>query len=88
MKTFLKSIGTIAAVATLCLATATAGQSREYKIAFIARAQADSFAAWLANGIMDEAKKYPDMKVDVMDFRLTTPKRMPSSRTPSPTNMT
>ncbi len=67
MKTFLKTIGTIAAVATLCLATATVGQAREYKVAFIARAQADSFAAWLANGIMDEAKKYPDMKVDVMD---------------------
>ena len=56
MKTLLKTIGALAAVATVCLATATAGQARDYKVAFIARAQADSFAAWLANGIMDEEK--------------------------------
>ena len=67
MKTLLKTIGALAAVATVCLATATAGQARDYKVAFIARAQADSFAAWLANGIIDEAKKYPDLKLDVMD---------------------
>ena len=62
MKSLLKTIGALAAVATVCLATATVGQARDYKVAFIARAQADSFAAWLANGIIDEAKKYPDMK--------------------------
>ena len=67
MKTLLKTIGALAAVATVCLATATVGQARDYKVAFIARAQADSFAAWLANGIQDEAKKYPDIKLDVMD---------------------
>ncbi len=67
MKSLLKTIGTLAAVATVCLATATAVQAKDYKVAFIARAQADSFAAWLANGIMDEAKKYPDIKLDVMD---------------------
>lgn len=39
----------------------------EYKVAFIARAQADSFAAWLANGIEEEADKYSDLSVDVMD---------------------
>jgi inositol transport system substrate-binding protein len=67
VKTLLKTIGALAAVATVCLATATVGQARDYKVAFIARAQADSFAAWLANGIIDEAKKYPDLKLDVMD---------------------
>lgn len=67
MKSLMKTIKTVTAVAALCLATATAAQAAQYKVAFIARAQADSFAAWLANGIMDEAKKYPDMIVDVMD---------------------
>ena len=67
MKGLLKSIGIVAAVATTCLATATLAQAADYRVAFIARAQADSFAAWLANGIMDEAKKYPDLTVDVMD---------------------
>ena len=67
MKGLLKSVGAIAAVATMCLVTTPVAQAQDYRVAFIARAQADSFAAWLANGIMDEAKKYPDMKVDVMD---------------------
>jgi len=67
MKTLMKTFRTVTAVAALCLATATAVQAQDYKVAFIARAQADSFAAWLANGIMEEAKKYPDIKVDVMD---------------------
>lgn len=65
--TLLKTIKTIAAVGALCLATTTIAQAAEYKVAFIARAQANSFAAWLANAIQDEAKKYPDLKVDVMD---------------------
>jgi len=39
-----------------------------FKLAYIARAQADSFAAWLANSIKDEvANKYPNLTVDVMD---------------------
>lgn len=37
------------------------------RVAYIARAQGDSFAAWLANGIKEEAAKYPNLKVDVMD---------------------
>ena len=67
MKGLWKTIGTAAAAATMCLATTALTQAQDYRVAFIARAQADSFAAWLANGIMDEAKKYPDLKVDVMD---------------------
>ena len=37
------------------------------RVAYIARAQDDSFAAWLANSIKEEAKKYPNLKVDVLD---------------------
>jgi len=37
------------------------------RVVFIARAQGDAFAAWLANSIKAEAKKYPYMKLDVMD---------------------
>ena len=37
------------------------------RVVYIARAQGDSFAAWLANAIKDEAKKYPNLTVDIMD---------------------
>ena len=39
----------------------------EYRVAYIARAQADSFAAWLANEMKAEAKNYPDLKLEVFD---------------------
>lgn len=42
----------------------TAGKIR---VAYIARAQADSFAAWLANSIKEEARKYPNIIVDIFD---------------------
>lgn len=38
-----------------------------YKVAYIARAQADSFAAWLANSVKAEAEKYPNIEVSVFD---------------------
>lgn len=38
-----------------------------YRVAYIARAQADSFAAWLANAVVEEADKYDDITVDVFD---------------------
>ena len=38
-----------------------------YKVAYIARAQADSFAAWLANAVKDEAENYPDIDVKIFD---------------------
>ncbi len=38
-----------------------------YRVAYIARAQADSFAAWLANAVIEEAAKYPNIKLDVFD---------------------
>lgn len=41
--------------------------ARKIRVAYIARAQADSFAAWLANSIKEEAKKYPHIIVDIFD---------------------
>lgn len=38
-----------------------------YRVAYIARAQVDSFAAWLANEIQAEAENYPDITLDVFD---------------------
>jgi len=38
-----------------------------YRVAYIARAQADSFAAWLANAVIEEAGEYSDIEVDVFD---------------------
>jgi inositol transport system substrate-binding protein len=37
------------------------------RVVYIARAQADLFAAWLANSIRDEAKNYPNLRVDIVD---------------------
>jgi len=53
----------------LTAAVGVAGaQEKVYRIAYIARAQGDSFAAWLANAIRDEvARNYPDVRVDVFD---------------------
>lgn len=39
----------------------------KYRVAYVARAQADSFAAWLANAVKEEAEKYPDISVDIFD---------------------
>ncbi len=39
----------------------------KYKVAYIARAQSDSFAAWLANEMIAEAEKYPDISLQVFD---------------------
>lgn len=38
-----------------------------YKVAYIARAQSDSFAAWLANEMKAEADNYDDITLDVFD---------------------
>lgn len=67
MKSFLKHVRAICLIAAACVMVSTVAQAKEYKVAFIARAQADSFAAWLANGIEEEVDKYPDLKVDIMD---------------------
>lgn len=41
--------------------------AEKIRVAYIARAQADSFAAWLANSIKEEARKYPNIIVDIFD---------------------
>ncbi|MGM1018617.1 MAG: sugar ABC transporter substrate-binding protein [Actinomycetota bacterium] len=42
-------------------------QKDEYRVAYIARAQADSFAAWLANEMQEEAGNYDDITLEVFD---------------------
>lgn len=60
-------IGTFLAGCGSTNSTAPAQNEKTYKVAYIARAQSDSFAAWLANAVKDEAKKYPNIKLDVLD---------------------
>lgn len=38
-----------------------------YRVAYIARAQSDSFAAWLANEMLAAAEEYDDITLDVFD---------------------
>lgn len=45
----------------------SAGGEKKFKVAYVARAQSDSFAAWLANAVKEEAKKYPNITLDVFD---------------------
>ncbi len=45
----------------------TEEEGDSYRVAYIARAQSDSFAAWLANEIQTAADKYDDITVDVFD---------------------
>lgn len=42
-------------------------QKDSYRVAYIARAQVDSFAAWLANEMKEDAKNYEDIKLEVFD---------------------
>ncbi len=57
----------LALVLAFVLAGSMAYAADVKKIAYIARAQGDSFAAWLANAVKDEVKKYPDLEVTVFD---------------------
>ncbi|MDR1832731.1 MAG: sugar ABC transporter substrate-binding protein [Fusobacteriaceae bacterium] len=67
MKGIMKKILFLAALSILvCFVTLASGQAKK-RVAYIARAQGDSFAAWLANSIKDEAAKYPYLTVSVMD---------------------
>jgi inositol transport system substrate-binding protein len=44
-----------------------AAEKDVYRVAYIARAQADSFAAWLANAVKEEAAKYDNITLDIFD---------------------
>jgi len=46
---------------------AAKGDKDGYRVAYIARAQSDSFAAWLANEMKAEADNYDDITLDVID---------------------
>lgn len=54
---------------TGCSSTPSTDKVEEgtFRVAYIARAQADSFAAWMANAVKEEAEKYDDIKVDIFD---------------------
>jgi inositol transport system substrate-binding protein len=41
--------------------------TKQYRVAYIARTQSDSFAAWLANEMKAAAKDYSDITLDVFD---------------------
>ncbi|MFB0918405.1 MAG: sugar ABC transporter substrate-binding protein [Clostridiaceae bacterium] len=58
---------TPAATTTTAGAGASSGAGKTYKVAFVARTQSDSFAAWLVNEMKKAAEKYPDIKLDVFD---------------------
>lgn len=66
LKTFVTAAAVAATVLTGSMVSANAADAK-YRVAYIARAQSDSFAAWLANAVLDEAKKYPDISVTVFD---------------------
>lgn len=43
------------------------GGETTYRVAYIARAQSDSFAAWLANAVKTEAENYDNITLDIFD---------------------
>lgn len=60
-------LGLAVAATTLAGATMSVSADDGYRVAYIARAQSDSFAAWLANEMMAAAEEYDDLTVDVFD---------------------
>ncbi|MBQ6321992.1 MAG: substrate-binding domain-containing protein, partial [Lachnospiraceae bacterium] len=62
-----RTIGMIVAAASLSLCMGMAAQADEFKVAYIARAQEDSFAAWLADEMRAAFDEYDDMTLDVFD---------------------
>lgn len=67
----LKRIWAITVISLMVLVIATSGgttlAAKKYRLAYIARAQGDSFAAWLANSVKLEVAKLKDMEVTVFD---------------------
>ena len=47
----------------------------KYDVAYIARAQGDSFAAWLANSIVNEAENYENINIEVFDDQASDSKQ-------------
>lgn len=73
MKKYLAAFMALAMAATAltgCGGGDSAGgddSNKTYKVAYIARAQSDSFAAWLANEMVAAADKYDDIELKVFD---------------------
>jgi inositol transport system substrate-binding protein len=67
MKKFLLAVLVLVMTSSMVFANASKDSSGTKRVVYIARAQADLFAAWLANSIKEEAKKYPNLRVDVVD---------------------
>ena len=68
MKRFLGILVAMSAITAIAFANGGRdGDDGVYQVAYIARAQADSFAAWLANSVVEESRKYPDIEVKVFD---------------------
>jgi inositol transport system substrate-binding protein len=65
MKNTVKALLVI--IACLSVFAACRKDDGKKKIAFIARTQNDSFAAWLANAMKEEAAKLTNVTIDVMD---------------------
>lgn len=65
----LMAAGVAAAVALTATGCSSGGSSDDgtYDVAYIARAQVDSFAAWLANEMQAEAENYDDINLEVFD---------------------
>lgn len=74
MKKYLAAFMALAMAATAltgCGGSGDNGDSADsgdvFKVAYIARAQSDSFAAWLANEMIAAAEEYPDIELQVFD---------------------
>jgi len=46
---------------------APAADGEVFRVAYVARAQADAFAAWLANAVLEESENFPNIEVVVFD---------------------
>ncbi len=58
---------TMLLVLGLLVVGGSAMAAENYRVAYIARAQGDSFAAWLANSIKAEAERYDNINLTVFD---------------------
>ena len=62
-----RTLRMLAGAAVLSLLISTVAMADGYKVAYIARAQEDSFAAWLADELRAQFDTYDDMELDVFD---------------------
>ncbi|MDO5673628.1 MAG: sugar ABC transporter substrate-binding protein [bacterium] len=67
MKRFVNNSGLLLCAALLFFFFAPLAQAADYRIAFVARSQADSFAAWFVHAMTEEVVNYRNLHLDVMD---------------------